>query len=134
MLHKVGGVWIELPTSEKSQPARVLCAQKILRFHISTVGSAPARQRPAPALLSGQVTNLPTAHRLGGARYYAQRITKQTHDHIASGSYSFAVEDRSFYNVTPERELQALLRMSALSHHRNVTECTFTAVPKSSRH
>jgi hypothetical protein len=128
LLHKVAGVWVDLPSSSKDMVARELCGDVTsLSPFTAAVGSlAPTA---APSQISGRVTTADGSP-LGGVVMQLNGSDSKRTITAVDGSYSFSVETGGLFTVTADRG-----NFSFAPHSRsvnalgNVTDATFTAIP-----
>jgi hypothetical protein len=125
MLHKEGGVWVNLASSTVNFNSKQLCGNvtSLSPFAIGQ-GSGPTA---APAQISGQVTTS-TGEPLGGVAMQLSGSQNRRTITNASGFYSFDVEPGGFYTITATRGNYSFAPGErSLSPIGNVTDAAFTA-------
>jgi hypothetical protein len=127
MLHKEGGVWVDLSSSKVNFSTKQVCGTATsLSPFIVAQGSAPTA---ASVNISGAVTTANGAP-LGGVEMQLNGSASKRTITAADGSYSFSVDAGGFYTVTPTRGNYSFgPRERSVSSVGNTTEATFTAIP-----
>jgi hypothetical protein len=126
MLHKVGGVWVDLPSSSINVGARQLCGDVT---SLSPFAAAVSTGSPtaAPATISGAVTTS-TGEPLGGVAMQLSGSQNRRTLTNAGGFYSFEVEPGGFYTIKASRGNYSFAPGErSLSPIGNVTDAAFTA-------
>jgi Domain of unknown function (DUF4214) len=130
LLHKEGGVWVDVPSSSKNIPARILCGDvnSLSPFTAAVRAGAPTA---APVQISGRITTSDGTP-LGGVAMQLEGSDSERAITDANGAYSFTVDSAGFYTVTPARGNYTFApgqrTFSALS---NIADATFTATADS---
>jgi hypothetical protein len=128
LLHKEGGVWIDLSSSAVNIAGRQVCG-KVTSFSPFIVGQSSGAPTSAPTKISGAVTT-PDGAPLGGVAMQlsgSQNLKTITN---AAGLYSFNVEPGQFYTIKAARgDFSFAPTERSLSPVGNVTDATFTATP-----
>jgi hypothetical protein len=129
MLHKVGGVWIDLPSSTKNIPARLLCGDVI---SLSPFAAAVSSGAPtaASSKVSGSITT-PDGSPLAGATVNLNGAKSRKTITDGNGNYEFAnLDTGGFYTVTPSRVNYTFNPGNrSFSLVGNVTDAAFTSTP-----
>jgi hypothetical protein len=128
LLHKEGGVWIDLSSSAVNIAGRQICG-KVTSFSPFIVGQSSGAPTSAPTKISGTVTT-PDGAPLGGVAMQlsgSQNLKTITN---AAGLYSFNVEPGQFYTIKAARgDFSFAPTERSLSPVGNVTDATFTGTP-----
>lgn len=128
LLHKEAGVWVDLPTSLKSNSGRELCAQ-VTSLSPFTAAISSLVPTAAPVVISGQVSTAEGTP-LGGVEVQLSGAKSKRTITSANGSYSFQVDAGGFYTVTPARgNYRFAPHDLSFTPVGNVTDAVFTALP-----
>jgi hypothetical protein len=127
MLHKEGGVWVNLASSMQNNDIKQLCGNvtSLSPFAVGS-GSAPTSTE---SKINGQITTADGAPLGGVVMQLSGSASKRTIT-AADGSYSFSVNTGEFVTVTPARG-----NFGFSPHERSVTavgsvtNAGFTAIP-----
>jgi uncharacterized protein DUF4214 len=125
LLHKEGGVWIDLPTSTVNYQAREVCGQ-VTTFSPFIVGQRSTPTASSP-IISGRVIDA-TGTPLGGVEMQLSGAQNQRTITATDGSYSFSVDAGSFYSISPVLANYSFSPAErSLSPVGSVTDAMFTA-------
>lgn len=126
MLHKEGGVWVDLPSSSKNMAARELCGD-VTSLSNFTAAVRTGSPTSATASISGQVTTS-ASEPLGGVAMQLSGSQNRRAITNAGGFYSFNVEPGGFYTIKAARENFSFAPSErSMSPIGNVTDAAFTA-------
>jgi hypothetical protein len=126
MLHKEGGVWVDLSSSAVNFTTKQVCG-KVTSLSPFIVGQA-AGPTSSTTNISGQVT-ASTGEPLGGVVMQLSGSQSLRTITRADGGYAFDVRPNGFYTVRAERGNYGFAPSErSLSPVGNVTEVSFTAI------
>lgn len=127
MLHKEGGVWVNLASSLQNFNTKQLCGNvtSLSPFAVGS-GSGPTS---AAAQISGHITT-PDGAPLGGVVMQLDGSENKRTITDADGFYSFAIAAGGLVTVTADRGNYSFTpRQRSITPTGNVTDATFTALP-----
>ena len=127
MLHKEGGVWVDLSSSAVNFSTKQVCGKATsLSPYIVGQASGPTS---SSTKISGQVTTS-TGEPLGGVVMQLSGSQSLRTITRANGAYSFDVQPNGFYTVRAERGNYSFAPSErSLSPVGNVTDASFQAIP-----